>query len=98
RPPTVSAGDETLKELQIFDAAAELYRRYGREALPTTVISTATAMSDLLEAALLLKEAGLLRPGDGSTLAMNIVPLFETIDGLRQSTAIMDHLLSLDLY
>src|SRR5262245_33335698 len=98
RSPHVSCSDETQKELQIFDAATELYRRYGREALPSTVVSTMTAMSDLLETALLLKEAGLLRPGDGSTLAMNIVPLFETIDGLRQSTAIMDHLLSLDLY
>ena len=29
---------------------------------------------------------------------MNIVPLFETIGGLRQSTAIMDELLSLPLY
>ena len=98
RSPHVRYSDETEKELQIFDAAAELYRRYGPEALPTTIVSTTTAMSDLLEAALLLKEAGLLRPGERPVLAMNIVPLFETIGGLRESTAIMDELLSLPLY
>jgi phosphoenolpyruvate carboxylase len=98
RSPHVRYSDETEKELQIFDAAAELYRRYRPEALPTTIVSTTTAMSDLLEAALLLKEAGLLRPGERPVLAMNIVPLFETIGGLRESTAIMDELLSLPLY
>jgi len=35
-------------------------------------------VSDLLEAALLAKEAGLLRPLEGR-LELNIVPLFETI-------------------
>jgi phosphoenolpyruvate carboxylase len=98
RSPYVRYSDETQKELQIFDAAAELYRRYGPEALPTTIVSTTTAMSDLLEAALLLKEAGLLRSGEQPTLAMNIVPLFETIGGLRDSTVIVDQLLSLRLY
>ncbi len=90
--------DETEEELQIFDAATELYQRYGRQALPNTVVSTTTAMSDLLEAALLLKEAGFLRPRERPAIAMNIVPLFETIGGLRASTAIMDELLSLGLY
>jgi phosphoenolpyruvate carboxylase len=98
RSPHVSYSEETEKELQIFDTASELYQRYGRDALPTTIVSTTTAMSDLLEAALLLKEAGFLRPGEPPALAMNIVPLFETIGGLRESTAIMDGLLSLQLY
>jgi phosphoenolpyruvate carboxylase len=98
RSPHVSYSEETEKELQIFDAAAELYQRYGCEVLPTTIVSMTTAMSDLLEAALLLKETGFLRPGEPAALAMNIVPLFETIGGLRESTAIVDELLSLRLY
>ncbi|MDA0190555.1 MAG: phosphoenolpyruvate carboxylase, partial [Proteobacteria bacterium] len=52
--------------------------------------------SDLLEVGLLLKEAGLLTPGatldDAPTLAMNIIPLFETIDDLRNSAGIMKQL------
>ncbi len=98
RSAYVSYSAETEKELLIFDTAAELQRRYGREALPTTIVSTATAVSDLLEAALLLKEAGLMRPGVRPRLAMNIVPLFETIASLRDSTQIIDELLSLPLY
>jgi phosphoenolpyruvate carboxylase len=48
--------------------------------------------------ALLLKEAGLMRPGQPPRLDMNIVPLFETIVGLRDCTRIMDDLLSMPVY
>jgi phosphoenolpyruvate carboxylase len=89
RSPHVSYSRETESELKIFDAAAELQRRYGEEALPTTIVSTTTAVSYLLEAAALLKEAGLLRPPPQPRLALNIVPLFETIASLRDSAPIM---------
>ena len=46
------------------------------------VISKADSVSDLLEVAVLLKEAGLLRPREGR-LDVDIVPLFETIADLR---------------
>jgi phosphoenolpyruvate carboxylase len=51
----------------------------------------------VLEVAVLLKEAGLLRP-HARTLDVNIVPLFETIDDLRNCGRIMDALLSLRPY
>jgi phosphoenolpyruvate carboxylase len=44
-------------------------------------------VSDLLEVAVLLKEAGLLR---SHSLAVNIIPLFETIADLEHGAAIMD--------
>src|SRR5581483_10375507 len=47
---------------------------------------------------LLLKETGLLRPGPEPQLAMNIVPLFETIADLRSCARVMDELLSIGLY
>src|SRR5262249_24825745 len=46
---------------------------------------------------LLLKEAGLFRQREG-TLALNIVPLFETIADLRNCPAVMDALLALPAY
>ena len=49
--------------------------------------------SDILEVALLLKEVGLLRPREGR-LAVDIVPLFETIDALRNCGRVMDNLLA----
>ena len=55
----VDYSEETRRELRILDAAAELQRRYGAEALPNYIISNANGVSDMLEVALLLKEAGL---------------------------------------
>src|SRR5262249_2524836 len=98
RSPHVSYSPETEKELHLFAAAAELQRRYGCDALPAYIISASADASDILEAALLLKEAGLMRPGSQSQLSMNIVPLFETIAGLRECTRVMDELMSLPFY
>jgi phosphoenolpyruvate carboxylase len=53
-------------------------------------------VSDLLEVALLLKEADLVDPTGHS--AINIVPLFETIEDLQACAGIMDRLLSLPEY
>ena len=61
------------------------------------MISKATTVSDVLEVALLLKEVGLLRARDGQ-LDLNIVPLFETIDDLRNCGKVMDSLLSISDY
>jgi phosphoenolpyruvate carboxylase len=54
-------------------------------------------VSDILETAVLLKEAGLLRPREG-VLDLDIVPLFETIDDLRHCGKVMDELLGLREY
>jgi phosphoenolpyruvate carboxylase len=45
----------------------------------------------------LLKEAGLLRPREGA-LDLDIVPLFETIEDLRNCSTVMDELLGLPEY
>ena len=66
--------------------AAVVHAHYGAAALPNYVISKCQSASDLLEVAVLLKEAGLLR---GTALAVNIVPLFETIDDLKRCGDIM---------
>ncbi len=89
--------DETASELAILNAAAEAHRRYGPKSVPQYVISKATSVSDILETAVLLKEAGLLRPRDGA-VDVDIVPLFETIDDLRNCGGVMDALLGLPEY
>jgi phosphoenolpyruvate carboxylase len=88
---------ETAGELAILRAAAEAHRRYSRESVPHYVISKATGVSDILETAVLLKEAGLLRPREGA-LQLDIVPLFETIEDLRHCGEVMDELLGLGEY
>ncbi len=70
----------------------------GSAALPNYVISKTDGVSDLLELALLMKEVGLLQVRPEPRLAVNIVPLFETIDDLRACGPIMDRVLGLDGY
>ncbi|MCC7546981.1 MAG: phosphoenolpyruvate carboxylase [Burkholderiales bacterium] len=98
RSPFVSYSEDTRKELCILDTAAELQRRYGTQALPNYIISNSNGVSDVLEAALLLKEVGLLQPGERARLSINVIPLFETIADLRGCGEIMDALLSLPAY
>ncbi len=90
--------EETSGELAIIDTAASAHLRYGPQALPNYIISKADGVSDLLEVALLLKETGLLIPGDTPRLSLNIIPLFETIADLRGGAAIMDALFALPYY
>jgi phosphoenolpyruvate carboxylase len=98
RTPFVSYTEDTLKELRILDAAADLQKRYGPQALPSYIISNANGASDVLEVALLLKEAGLMQPGSPPRLALNIIPLFETIADLRGCGAVMEALFSITEY
>jgi len=95
--PHLAYAEETVRELDIVKAAAAGHRQYGDAAVPHYIISKAAGVSDVLEVAVLLKEAGLLSPADGSS-QLDIIPLFETISDLRQCPAIMEALLSLPEY
>src|SRR5262245_14357574 len=95
--PFVAYSTETTSELVIVRAAADAHRQYGQAAVPNYVISKAEGASDILEVAVLLKEAGLLRTREGA-LDVSIVPLFETIDDLRNCADIMGRLLDLPAY
>src|ERR1700722_6029554 len=95
--PFMTYSNETAGELAIVRATAEAHRRYGPAAVPHYVISMATNVSDVLEVGVLLKEAGLLHPREG-TLDLDIVPLFETIEDLRNSSEVMDALLGTPEY
>ncbi len=94
--PFVKYSEETLGELALFRAAAEAHATFGPDAIPQCIISMCKGMSDMLEVAVLLKEVGLVNPSGRS--AINIVPLFETIEDLQASSAIMDRMLSLHDY
>ncbi|MGE4480361.1 phosphoenolpyruvate carboxylase [Acidocella sp.] len=95
--PHVSYSARTAKELAIFAAARAAHLRYGKRAIRTMIISKTDGLSDMLELAVLLKEAGLLRPAEAA-LDVNIVPLFETIEDLRGAAAVMEALFSAPVY
>jgi phosphoenolpyruvate carboxylase len=92
----VKYSEETLGELAVFRAAAEAHAGFGTDVIHQCIISMCKGMSDMLEVAVLLKEVGLINPSGRS--AINIVPLFETIEDLQASSGIMDRMLSLHEY
>ena len=55
--------EEAAKELAIVEAAATAHSMYGAQAITAYNISKAESVSDMLEVNLLLKEAGLYKPG-----------------------------------
>ncbi len=83
--------DHTTSELAIFEAAKAMRQRYGHHAIRHYIISHTETVSDLLEVLLLQKEVGLMK----STLDKQashdliVVPLFETIEDLRNAAPIM---------
>lgn len=95
--PSVTYSEETVAELNILRAAAEMQQRYGKGAIANYVISKADGVSDVLEVVLLLREVGLYRP-QLHEIDLDVVPLFETIDDLRRCGEIVDRLLALPIY
>ncbi|RYY87598.1 MAG: phosphoenolpyruvate carboxylase, partial [Comamonadaceae bacterium] len=83
--------DHARKELAIFETALRMRAQYGRDAIRHYIISHTEAVSDLLEVLLLQKEVGLLRGtiDDGAIADLIVVPLFETIEDLRNAAPIM---------
>ena len=90
----------TASELAIFETAREARQRFGAEAIRHYIISHTETVSDLLEVLLLQKEVGLMRGTlDGAATAdLIVVPLFETIEDLRNAAPIMRALYALPGY
>ena len=93
--PHVTRSPMLQSEIAILHAAADIHQRFGPAALPNYVISKCQSLSDLLEVAIMLKEVGLLTP---NRLAVNIVPLFETIADLERCDEVMASAFRLPLY
>ena len=87
-------GEHTQSELAIFETALQMRQRYGAQAIRHYIISHTETVSDLLEVLLLQKEVGLVR-GTLEDVAppahadLIVVPLFETIEDLRNAAPIM---------
>ncbi|MBU0541931.1 MAG: phosphoenolpyruvate carboxylase [Gammaproteobacteria bacterium] len=89
--------ERTHSEMAIFRKAKLAHQILGATAIQNCIISKTASVSDLLELAVLLKEAHLLNVATGE-LAVNIVPLFETIGDLQAAPEIMERLFSIPEY
>jgi len=81
----------TQSELAIFETAKNLRQRFGAHAIKHYIISHTETVSDLLEVLVLQKEVGLMRGtlNHKASHDLIVVPLFETIEDLRNAAPIM---------
>jgi len=83
--------DHAQRELAIFETARLLRLRLGPAAIRHYIISHTETVSDLLEVLLLQKETGLMHAtlDEAARCDLIVVPLFETIEDLRNAAPIM---------
>jgi phosphoenolpyruvate carboxylase len=91
RVPDADYSALAKSEIAIFAAARTARARFGVAAIRHYIISHTETVSDLLEALLLQKEVGLLRGtlAENATCDLIVVPLFETIEDLRNAAPIV---------
>lgn len=96
-PGELPFSEKTSEIIQTFRMLRRLHQEFGPDICQSYIISMSHTASDLLEVALLAKEAGLYDPATGIS-AIKIVPLFETVEDLRRAPNVMQQLWELPLY
>lgn len=100
RPLTTTAasvGDPTAATLDVFRSIRAAQERYGDDLIESYIISMTRGVDDVLAAAVLAREAGLIDV-PGGIAKLGFVPLLETTDELRIAGGLLDRLLSVDAY
>lgn len=102
-PRPLSPVDYTLKPgtekiLSVFKLIRTM-SEVDKNTFGSYIVSMTHDVSDLLEVAILAKEAGLWRwDGEKVHSSIDIVPLFETIDDLDRSAGLMEKILTDNIY
>ena len=95
RLPYFDYSDLAKSELGVLEAARVTREKFGTRAVRNYIISHTETVSDLLEVMLLQKETGLLlghlglAKSDPAHDGIMVIPLFETIEDLRNAPVIM---------
>lgn len=84
--------DDARRVMESLRGIAELKRRYPAEAIGTYIISGARSVQDVLTLVQLLEGAGVQTEATGADPGLMPVPLFESIEDLRQAPAICEDL------
>jgi phosphoenolpyruvate carboxylase len=94
---TARLSDETADTLGVFRTIKEAKDRYGSDVVESYVISMTRDADDVLAAAVLAREAGLIDV-PGGVADLGFVPLLETTDELRVAGDLLDRLMSVAPY
>ena len=97
RRPLLTRSARRGQVLAVFDEMRQAIDSYGAPVLETYIISMTLGVDDVLAAAVLAREAGLLdlhgdAAGEGAFARIGFAPLLETIDELRGAAALVDEL------
>jgi phosphoenolpyruvate carboxylase len=90
--PEENIGEEAHRVLEVFRVIRRAHEELGTTAIRAYIISMTHGVSDLLEVLLFCKEAGL------PVGALDVVPLFETIEDLHHSADLTRSLLENPAY
>ncbi|HBY94276.1 MAG TPA: phosphoenolpyruvate carboxylase [Chloroflexi bacterium] len=90
-PARLDLSEATNETIELFRLIRRAHERIGPRAIQSYIISMTTGASDVLGVQLLAKDAGLVG-------AVDIVPLFETIEDLHAAPGIMEALFSGEAY
>lgn len=88
--PDMTAGAEADAVLACYKVLHNHTKQHGTGALGSLIVSMTRSLSDLLIVYLFAREVGLMaHTDDGDACILPVVPLFETIDDLKKSPAIL---------
>lgn len=94
---TAQLSGATAETLGVFQTIRDAKNRYGEDVIESYVISMTRGVDDVLAAAVLAREAGLIDV-PGRLADLGFVPLLETTRELRKAGQILDQLLSIAPY
>ena len=88
--PDMTVGAEAEAVLACYNVLLNHNKQYGASGLGSLIVSMTRNVSDLLIVYLFAREVGLMTPADGGDACLlPVVPLFETIEDLQNSSAIL---------
>src|SRR5690606_21579044 len=90
--PRNTLSSEGRRTVAIFQSIAQCRRKYGKNAIGPYIVGMTHGADDVLSV-LLLAKWGHLGP-KGAAVPLDVAPLFETTEDVRQAPAIVDRLLS----
>ncbi|GAB2556910.1 phosphoenolpyruvate carboxylase [Rhodanobacter koreensis] len=91
----ISHADVVMSLYDVFATLGDARRRYGREAVGLYIISMARSAADVLAVLALARYGGLV---EGDDVPLNIAPLFETVDDLKNAPDTLRALLDDPVY